>query len=52
MQVDMERSRQNLKEIKLIGLGSGLDLGGKVEGVSRMALGFWPIQLNGVGVVH
>lgn len=41
-----------LKEIKLIELGSGFDLGGKIEGVSRMTLGFWPIQLDGIGAVH
>ena len=41
-----------MKEIKLIELGSGFDLGGKIEGVSRKTLGFWPIQLDGVGAVH
>lgn len=41
MQVDME-SRQNLKEIKLIGLGSGFNLGGKEEfGSVKNDLRFW-----------
>lgn len=31
----------DLKEIKLIGLGRGFDLGGEVEGVSGMTPGFW-----------
>ena len=34
------------KEIKLTGLGGGLDLGGQVEGVSRMTLGCWCCSLR------